>query len=171
MTRPEFCHQIFLKLAKFNLSPKSNDTFQILLWISNLPIKKVQFLMELDLAGFFDYQKIFCTMCIEKKIMNQPWKNDWLCLRMYLSHLRLNWADCGRHLGSHRYKQLIWLKVAFSGKRFVKAKFDIIFWEKKCLYLPNSCQTFQILWLLQKNAKNVCWNENSKFFLIKSYLY
>ena len=29
LARPEFCHQIFLKSAKFNLSPKSNDKLQI----------------------------------------------------------------------------------------------------------------------------------------------
>ena len=31
MTRPEFCHQIFLKRAKFNPSSKSNDKLQIFL--------------------------------------------------------------------------------------------------------------------------------------------
>ena len=55
MTRKEFCHHIFLKSAKFNLSPKSNDKLQILFWNPNLLIKWVLFFMESDLAEFFHY--------------------------------------------------------------------------------------------------------------------
>ena len=55
MTQPEFCHQIFLKSAKFNLSSKFNDKLQILFWNSNLLIQLVYFLIESDLAEFFHY--------------------------------------------------------------------------------------------------------------------
>ena len=63
MTQPEFCHQIFLKGAKFNLSSKFNDKLQFFFWNSNLLIQWVSFLIESDLADFFGYQKICSTMC------------------------------------------------------------------------------------------------------------
>ena len=59
LTQPEFCHQIFFKFAKINLSPKFNDRLQILFWNSNLLIYWVLFLMESGLVEFFNYQKIF----------------------------------------------------------------------------------------------------------------
>ena len=55
LTWPEFCHQIFLKSAEFNLSPKSNDKLQILFWNSNLLIQLALLLMESNLVEFFHY--------------------------------------------------------------------------------------------------------------------
>ena len=62
MTLREFRYQIFLKSAKFILSPKSNDKMQILFWNSNLLIQLVSFLMESDLAEFFAIKR-FVPQC------------------------------------------------------------------------------------------------------------
>ena len=43
LTRPEFCHQMFLQSAIFNVSPKSNDHMQILFGNSNILIPLVLF--------------------------------------------------------------------------------------------------------------------------------
>ena len=85
MVRPEFYHH-FLK--KCQIEPNSQWQLQILFQKSNLHILKVQFLMELNLARFFKYQKFF------------PWcegfMSDWIkeFQKLSIVHLCVTFVSC-----------------------------------------------------------------------------